>query len=219
MSPSLHPSDLRPAANSARSWLFASSLILGLGLLGGFGRIIEKYGRTSITALEYFAQSDAHAMQYSLIANSMLSTALQFLDKKETQERLRRTESSSQLFGLIPRDSREGTNNGPAYTPSRMSMPPVTSPFGGAAASTKDAESGNRPGSSRLSHLGSGPSPRFTFDLDSTFLGLPDSLPRTPEFELMAGSLDQDSQQDFGSMNLFPLLETGGHIDLAHSYF
>ncbi len=211
------------AANSARSWLFASSLILGLGLLGGFGRIIEKYGRTSITALEYFAQSDAHAMQYSLIANSMLSTALQYLDKKETQERLRRTESSSQLFGLIPRDSRDGTANGPAYTPSGTPMPPVMppvkSPFGSAAASTKDAESGNRPGSSRLSHLGSGPSPRFTFDLDSTFLGLSDTLPRTPEFELMAGSLDQDSQQDFGSMNLFPLLETGGHIDLAHSYF
>ncbi len=71
-------------ANRSRSWLFASSLILGLGLLGGFGRIIEKYSRTSITALEYFAKNDAHAMQYSLIANSMLVTALQYLDKKET---------------------------------------------------------------------------------------------------------------------------------------
>ncbi|KAH8900952.1 hypothetical protein GQ53DRAFT_604734, partial [Thozetella sp. PMI_491] len=87
----------------AVSWLFASSLVLGLGLLGGFGRIIEKYCGSSIAALEHFAQSDAHAMQYSLIAKSLLSTALQYLDKKETQERLRRTESSSQLFGLIPR--------------------------------------------------------------------------------------------------------------------
>lgn len=53
-------------------------------------------------ALEHFAKRDAHAAQYALIANSLLATAVAYLEKKETQERLRRTESSAQLFGLLP---------------------------------------------------------------------------------------------------------------------
>ncbi len=59
---------------------------------------------------------------------------------------------------------------------------------------------------------------RFSFDFESTFLGLTDTLPGTPDFSLMGGSLDGDAEQTFGALNLFPLLETDGHIDLAN-YF
>ncbi|KAH7039967.1 uncharacterized protein B0I36DRAFT_357334 [Microdochium trichocladiopsis] len=86
------------------SWLFAASLTLGLGLVGNFGRILERYSRTSILALEFFARTDAHAMQYSLIAKSLLDAALAFLEKRDMAERLQRTQSSAQLFGLMPSD-------------------------------------------------------------------------------------------------------------------
>lgn len=76
--------------------------MLGAGLLGSFGRILEKYARMSIAALEHFAKLDAHAAQYAMISRSLLSTAVEYLEKKETQERLQRTESSAQLFGLLP---------------------------------------------------------------------------------------------------------------------
>lgn len=52
----------------------------------------------------------------------------------------------------------------------------------------------------------------------TTFLGMTESLPRTPEFSIMGGSLDSDADQTFGALSLFPLLETDGHIDLAN-YF
>jgi hypothetical protein len=62
--------------------------------------------------------------------------------------------------------------------------------------------------------------PRLSFDFESTFLGLAaDTLPRTPDFSLLGGHhLDGDAEGTFGAMNLFPLLETDGHIDLAN-YF
>ncbi|KAK8085518.1 hypothetical protein PG997_006789 [Apiospora hydei] len=91
------------------SWLFASSLALGVGLLGSFGRILERYTQKSIAALEHFAKSDAHAMQYSLIAKSLLATALGALEKRELAERLQRAESSSQLFGLMPVERGSGS--------------------------------------------------------------------------------------------------------------
>ncbi|KAJ4291417.1 hypothetical protein N0V88_006010 [Collariella sp. IMI 366227] len=187
------------------SWLFASSLVLGVGLLGGFGRIIEKHCRASIAALEYFAQTDAHAVQYSLIAKSLLTTALQYLEKREIQERQQRTESSSQLFGLIPRTSRE-TSDGGRDRALSGSWQSEDSPKGAARADK-----------ARTGHVDS-QMPRFSFDFESTFLGLTDALPRTPDFSQLGGPLDADTEQTFGAMNLFPLLETDGHIDLAN-YF
>lgn len=56
----------------------------------------------STTALEHFAKLDAHAAQYAMISKSLLATAVEYLEKKESQERLQRTESSAQLFGLLP---------------------------------------------------------------------------------------------------------------------
>ncbi|KAH6847140.1 hypothetical protein B0I37DRAFT_309962 [Chaetomium sp. MPI-CAGE-AT-0009] len=185
------------------SWLFASSLVLGVGLLGGFGRIIEKHCRASIAALEYFAQADAHAMQYSLIAKSLLSTALQYLERREIQERQQRTESSSQLFGLLPRPPRASNDRGRALSGSWQSDSPQ-----------KGAGRPDKAGSGNVDEE----EPRFSFDFESTFLGLADTLPRTPDFPLMGRSLDADAEQTFGALNLFPLLETDGHIDLAN-YF
>lgn len=62
--------------------------------------------------LEYFAQTDAHAMQYSLIARSLLDAALAFLEKKDMAERLQRTQSSAQLFGLMPSEKNKTTPGG-----------------------------------------------------------------------------------------------------------
>ncbi|EGZ68992.1 hypothetical protein NEUTE2DRAFT_115031 [Neurospora tetrasperma FGSC 2509] len=295
------------------SWLFASSLVLGLGLLGGFGRIIEKYCRASIAALEYFAEADAHAVQYSLIAKSLLNTALAYLEKREMQDRLRRTESSSQLFGLIPgRNSGDNTTNEnhnndnhnnnnhniinghedlrdtsltshqhqydqqSHYQRSiQHTNPSVGGQFGGIPGSFRGDGStltqqpppppppkpssyhigthhnshnhhnylhhhhhhphahahAHTPSSTAFSPVVS----RFNsnnmnrhFDFfggheststaATTFLGMTESLPRTPEFSIMGGSLDSDADQTFGALNLFPLLETDGHIDLAN-YF
>ncbi|KAJ4399349.1 hypothetical protein N0V85_006050 [Neurospora sp. IMI 360204] len=271
------------------SWLFASSLVLGLGLLGGFGRIIEKYCRASIAALEYFAEADAHAVQYSLIAKSLLNTALAHLEKREMQDRLRRTESSSQLFGLIPRgdsgdetthdDNNHNTNNNndhedPSTSNSYQQQqhqhdqqshyqrsiqhtnPSVGGQLGGIHGSIRGGGSTHTQQqptpSSYPPHHNSHhnhhhhhhhhahahahtPSSSFwgdrfnnnmNHDLDfvghestaTTFLGMTESLPRTPEFSIMGGSLDSDADQMFGALNLFPLLETDGHIDLAN-YF
>jgi hypothetical protein len=135
---------------------------------------------------------------------------LEYLEKKEIQERQQRTESSSQLFGLVPRSSREtwAVNHDQGLSGNF----PSTSPSGGSV----------QKGVGRLekTRLGNtdGQMERFSFDFESTFLGLTDTLPGTPDFSLMGGSLDADAEQTFGALNLFPLLETDGHIDLAN-YF
>lgn len=48
---------------------------------------------------------DPHARQYSLIADSLLKTATKHAEKRAQQERLLRTQMSSQLFGLLPSTS------------------------------------------------------------------------------------------------------------------
>ncbi|CAM1504547.1 Fc.00g021380.m01.CDS01 [Cosmosporella sp. VM-42] len=189
------------------SWLFAASLVLGVGLLGGFGRILEKYTRMSIQALDHFSQQDTHATQYSLIAQSLLATGLEYLEKRELQERLRRTESSSQLFGLIPHESDAGVSS-PASTRGLTTHAP--SPSG---PNIRARESLDR---SFLQHNGlqGMGSPRFG-DLDSAFLGLNESLLQTPDANYWTGNFGTDG--DPGSaVNLFALLDAGGGIDLAH---
>lgn len=188
--------------------MFASSLVLGVGLLGGFGRILEKYTRASIQTLDYFSKHDTHATQYSLIAQSLLTAAVEYLEKRELQERLLRTESSSQLFGLIPRDNIPGES-----TPlsSRDANAIASSPMG--VSSTRMRESLDR---SFLQHNGlsnMGSPPRFG-DLDAAFLGLNESLLQTPDSNYWNGTFGSD---DPGStLNLFALLDAGGGIDLAH---
>jgi hypothetical protein len=175
--------------------------------MGGFGRIIEKHCRLSITALEYFAKTDTHAMQYSLIAKSLLATALEYLDKKDAEERLKSTESSSQLFGLLPRDTLQRGSVTSLPSLRQQTTNPVATPF--------NNDSG--PSRTRSSNW-LGLSPGFNFEMDSAFTGLADTLDTTPGFSTTGLSLDADPNQTFGALNLFPLLETEGHIDLAH-YF
>jgi hypothetical protein len=151
-------------------------------------------------------------MQYSLIAKSLLATALEYLDKKEAQERVQRTESSSQLFGLLPCDSSKGGEN--LQTQARPKDRQATSPSGNSVA--KEPAYG-RVDPARLSQFG-GPLPRFDFDVDSPFFGFSDALPRAPDLSTLSGSVETDNDQSFGALNLFPLLDTSGHIDLAH-YF
>lgn len=190
--------------------MFASALVLGVGLLGGFGRILEKYCRMCIQALDHFAKTDGHATQYSLIAQSLLMTALEYLERRELQERLRRTENSSQLFGLMPSEPR--TTPGES-TPGRDSSQHTSrSP---AAVTFRGREPLDR---SFLQHQGlqGVPSPRLA-EIDSAFLGLTESLMQTPDDNYWNGNVGNDG--DAGSaLNLFPLLEAGGGIDLAH-YF
>ncbi|KZL83840.1 fungal specific transcription factor domain-containing protein [Colletotrichum incanum] len=181
------------------SWLFASSLILGIGLLGSFGRILEKYTRNSIMVLEHFAKNDAHAAQYSLIAKSLLNAALDYLEKKELEERIQRTESSSQLFGLMPRDNIEADQS--THPSTNDHVIPANADR---ALSTKSTNLAS-------GFLGIG-SPSFT-DVDASFLGLSTSMPRTPDLSVLDGRIDVD--HGFGDLNLFQLLDGDGHIDLG----
>ncbi|KAK8097223.1 proline utilization protein family regulator [Apiospora kogelbergensis] len=221
------------------SWLFASSLALGVGLLGSFGRILERYTQKSIAALEHFAKSDAHAMQYSLIAKSLLATALDSLEKREMTERLQRAESSSQLFGLMPIERGSGVGSGDSNgigaslraseslglannSSSSLVANGVGEGVGGGGSGHNIQHQESFARSEMLSghhlhHHVAPSSPGRFVDLDPAFLSLSGgTLPETPDLSFLNSTFGGD--QGPGALNLFPLLETSGHIDLAH-YF
>lgn len=158
----------------------------------------------SISALEHFARSDTHALQYALIAKSLLATALKYLEHKETQERLRRTENSSKLFGLVINPA-EGHR-----------------PHPGPLAASDENRSGTtdlRTAAALESHASSGPPFTETFaDIDATLMPFPDSLSQSLDLSILTGAFDGDDDLSFGTLNLFPLLDGGGHIDLAHHF-
>lgn len=181
------------------SWLFASSLVLGVGLLGGFGRILEKYAHMSIAALEYFAKNDAHAIQYSLIAKSLLSIAMNYLQRRDVDERLRITESSSQLFGLIPKEHPLREDNMPINTT-------------GSATLISDPHRSNIPPSSSAQEMLTSP----FHDIDPALLSLGCSLDSASGTPFTGRDQEYQAEHVFGALNLFPLLDGNGHIDLAH---
>ncbi|KAI9898906.1 hypothetical protein N3K66_005367 [Trichothecium roseum] len=218
------------------SWLFAASLVLGLGLLGGFGRILERHCRDAIEALDHLARTDTHARQYSLIAQSLLTTALEHLEKRERQERRQRTESSSQLFGLMPTGGDGRGGSGLGRSPSRNGSG-VGSSFGTVGASPAHSYArGRGPGdrgspfghhhhhSHNHSHSYNHPPQRLGTAAGAT------SSPRLPDFSSAAFGLGGSvlstttpednfwTGQDGDALNLFPLLDAGGGIDLAHYY-
>lgn len=193
--------------------------MLGAGLLGSFGRILEKYARMSMAALDHFAKIDAHAAQYAMISKSLLSTAVEYLEKKEVQERLQRTESSAQLFGLIPHGAREADSLMSTRKSPELGRKSVTSPLrtsikgGDTVESDAFSDTNNHP-----THGSFGMGSPFFSDLDPAFLTMSNTLPRTPDLSLMNSVFD-GNESSFGGLNLFPLLDTGeggGHIDLAH---
>lgn len=168
--------------------------------MGGFGRILERYVRMAISALEFFAKEDTHAMQYSFIGKSLLSSAQQYLETKEAQERLCISENSSQLFGLIPREDPNP----------KVASAPVGAPTNVGVSAVGIGEAG-RPSLS-TSHIVDSP---FA-DIDSSIFPLYDPLTATPGFSQLAEHSQDQADHVFGALNLFPLLENNGHIDLAH---
>ncbi|KAI7161579.1 hypothetical protein KC343_g1213 [Hortaea werneckii] len=184
------------------SWLFASSLVVGLGVMGGFGRL-EKRANQSVEALEHFAANDVHAMQYSQIVRSLLNTAVQYLDRKEANERLERTASSNHIFGLMPKDGQQATPSG-------------------IRAQNRSADRISR------SQQTSGPDPSLTAfqDLPNPTSNGADTPSRdffetwsqVPDFSMFDGLMDgtqEWTEQDWSTLNLFPLLDDGGQIDLS----
>ncbi|ORY67802.1 fungal-specific transcription factor domain-containing protein [Pseudomassariella vexata] len=188
------------------SWLFSASLVVGVGLLGEFGRILEKYACMSITALNYFAKDDTHAAQYSLIVNSLHSSTTAYLVKKEKHERLQINESSSQLFGLIPRARREPRKE-PRNDSTTRSQSNIAQPV-----ALPNAESTIAEMPSLTQMLGESP-----FDnLDPALFSFTDLSSGTSDFSMLNSNAQDQADQVFGALNLFPLLDGGGHIDLEH---
>ncbi|KAI0173676.1 hypothetical protein GGR52DRAFT_590839 [Hypoxylon sp. FL1284] len=181
------------------SWLFASSLVLGVGLLGGFGRILEKYARMSIAALEYFARHDTHAMQYSLIAKSLLSSASKYLERRDIDQRHRIAEASSHIFGLIPEERPSLGNVVPAEA-----NDPRTEASNSSEASVLESSLGNELVASAF------------HDIDPALLSLGCSLDSASDPSFSGRNQQDQTDHVFGALNLFPLLDGNGHIDLAH---
>ncbi|KAI0204090.1 fungal-specific transcription factor domain-containing protein [Astrocystis sublimbata] len=216
------------------SWLFASSLIVGIGLLGGFGRSLDKSMHLSESALEYFAQHDAHAAQYARIAASLRVCAISYLERRDAEQRSQTADESTQLFGLLPRQQqqchqqqyRAHSNSFSRGDEEARHVASVAAADTGATAaddhgshySSEQLHRQAEPSSVASWHEGdnhAGPfgdfDPAiFSFDIETT--------PHAAEFHhVQGGGHDHHAaDQVFGALNLFPLLEGNGHIDLAH---
>ncbi|KAI8627786.1 IDO-domain-containing protein [Xylariaceae sp. FL1651] len=178
------------------SWLFASSLVVGVGLLGGFGRALEKQARMSVAALEHFAKHDAHASQYARIAESLRLCALGYLEKRDAEDRRRIAEESTQLFGLVPqshRASRVQTRN----HSSEILMSNLRGNISGPESS--------QPWESEPFD-----------DFDPSIFSFSDAHVSQADFQPAHSNMHDTADQVFGAVNLFPLLDGNGHIDLAH---
>jgi hypothetical protein len=88
--------------NQNRSWLFTTSLVLAVGVLGHAGLTFKDDCQTSIRCLDYFGKVDPHARQYSLTVQSLLKTTTTHVRQREQELRLQQKQASSQLFGLLP---------------------------------------------------------------------------------------------------------------------
>lgn len=163
----------------------------------------------SIQAMDHLAQNDAHARQYSLIAQSLLTTALEHLERQDLQDRMRRTENSSHLFGLVAPDARSPLNKSPAPMRDGIGLHAKT-PDNTTARAALDRSV------LQSQSLASGPSPSPRMgEMDSMFLGLSEPMLHTPDTTYWDGIVGNDDDPN-SALNLFPLLETGGGIDLAH---
>lgn len=178
---------------------------MGVGLLGGFGRVLEKRCRQSIEALDHFAKHNAHAEQYSLIAQSLLSVSLEHLEKKELSERMQRTESSSQLFGLLPSRRPSLASPNQNATPQHAHTPATMASQGREMLESNFVRNG---GLLSINSPGLG-------EVDSAFLGLTDNGLHPTDGGYWGAAVGNDADQA-SALNLFTLLDSGGGIDLAH---
>lgn len=170
--------------------------------MGGFGRL-EKRANQSVEALEHFAANDVHAMQYSQIARSLLSTAVQYLDRKEANERLERTASSNHIFGLMPKDGQQTTPYGIRARDSS-----------GDGASRSQQTSRPDPSLTAFQDL---PIPTSNGE-DTPSRDFFETWSQMPDFSMFDGLMDgtqEWTEQDWSTLNLFPLLDDGGQIDLS----
>ncbi|CAO2653839.1 Nn.00g105720.m01.CDS01 [Neocucurbitaria sp. VM-36] len=85
-------------------WLFTTSLVLAVGILGRSGLTVAEHCKASIRCLDYFSEVDPTARQYSLIVQSMLKITTSHVNKRELHLRLQRKQASSHLFGLLSSD-------------------------------------------------------------------------------------------------------------------
>ncbi|KAI1351045.1 fungal-specific transcription factor domain-containing protein [Xylaria sp. FL0043] len=209
------------------SWLFASSLVVSVGHLANFGRALEKPAETSISALEYFATQDAHASQYAQIAKALHRCAQSYLARQDAEDRRRITESSTQLFGLVPKTHAPGHSHSHSQTHNHNH---------GHDHSHSQSHNHNRPSTSRFqnpetraSHgtahngetgLDTSPWTSEPFDeFDPSIFSFGEPHNPLTDIRLPHGQGDVhegSADQVFGAMNLFPLLDGNGHIDLAH---
>ncbi|KAM0463341.1 hypothetical protein ACHAO4_000054 [Trichoderma viride] len=160
--------------------------------------------------MDHLAQNDAHARQYSLIAQSLLTTALEHLERQDLQDRLRRTENSSHLFGLVAPDARSPLNKSPAAMRDGVGLhaktPDTTAPSNNDTNDGRASMDRSVLQSQSLAGMG---------EMDSMFLGLSEPMLHTPDTTYWDGIVGNDDDPN-SALNLFPLLETGGGIDLAH---
>ncbi|KAI0019047.1 fungal-specific transcription factor domain-containing protein [Xylariomycetidae sp. FL0641] len=246
------------------SWLFAASLVVSVGLLGGFGRVLEKPARQSLRALAHFAARDAHARQYALIAEALLATATAYLDRREAGERRRIAADSGRLFGLtdVPDDGDEeeeeeeeeednkdndkaapaaaaaaaarmeggsgggggGGSGGGGSSPDKTAIPTAAAPH--AAGILPDPPNHHQHHHQHPNTNNNNPFWLFD-DTPGTSTDHPSSSMLSSLMEPMFGADDHSPLAEggggggaasdvFGAMNLFPLLDGNGHIDLAH---
>lgn len=120
--PLLSITPLTLADSYLRSWLFTTSLVLAVGILGRTGLSYEGKCRSSIQCLDYFGQVDPHARQYSVIVQSLLKTATEHVKKRELHLRSQRKQASSQLFGLLPVEP-EGGNDEASHQEAEQPTP------------------------------------------------------------------------------------------------
>ena len=120
------------ANHAGRSWHFTDSLALAVGTLGRSGLTFESNCEASIRCLEYFGEVDPHARQYSLITRSLLQTTTRHVKKREQQLRTQCKQASSSLFGMLPPDFSQGTNE--QYERCQQTIPSPIQPDQGSTA-------------------------------------------------------------------------------------
>ncbi|KAI0803865.1 fungal-specific transcription factor domain-containing protein [Xylaria sp. FL0064] len=206
------------------SWLFASSLVVSVGHLANFGRALEKPAEASISTLEYFATQDAHASQYAQIAKALHRCAQAYLARQDAEDRRRIAESSTQLFGLLPKNHapthshshshsqihnqnhNRGRGHDNSHSQSRFQNPETRATHGNA----HNGETG----------LDISPWTSEPFDeFDPSIFSFGEPHNPLTDIRLPHGHGDVhegSADQVFGAMNLFPLLDGNGHINLAH---
>ncbi|ORY17859.1 hypothetical protein BCR34DRAFT_474322 [Clohesyomyces aquaticus] len=108
------------------AWLFPTSLVLAVSILGRSGLTLERDCEASIRCLDYFGKVDPHARQYSLIVQSLLRTTRTHVNRREDRLRSQRKQASSQLFGLLPSESQSRLSEAPSV-PSQTAQQDVAS--------------------------------------------------------------------------------------------